>query len=195
MREQDHDRLSDHEYDGIREYDNPLPGWWVAIFWVTIVITPLYVLHYHFGRGESVIAQYDREMVEHYELQAKQALAAGSVSEETLAGLQRDTSMMSVAQQVFAGKCAVCHGSAGEGKIGPNLTDDYWLHGGGLTDIYTTVSNGVPEKGMVSWRAQLQPAELLAVSAYVGTLRGTNPPNAKPPQGTKPGDATTQASL
>jgi len=110
-------------------------------------------------------------------------LALGDISESTLADLTTDPSMMNGGKKIFQTRCATCHGMFGEGGIGPNLTDQYWLHGAQLMNIYATVRDGVPSKGMLAWERQLRPAELMAVSAYVGTLLGTNPPNPKDPQG------------
>jgi len=177
------DHLLEHSYDGIQEYDNPLPRWWVALFWLTIVLTPLYILYYHFGPGPLALDRYDAEMVEFYDKQAQELLAMGEITEGTLVGLTDDQSMMNSGKKIFHGKCATCHGMFGEGGIGPNLTDAYWLHGGQFMDIYRTVREGVPTKGMLAWERQLRPAELLAVSSYVGSLLGSEPPNAKPPQG------------
>ncbi len=178
------DHLLDHEYDGIQEYDNPLPRWWVLLFWATILFSPLYIVFYHFGPGELEIDRYDAAMVSFYDQQATELLAMGEVSDQLLAGLQGDAAMMKGAKKVFQNKCAACHGMLGEGGIGPNLTDPYWLHGGRLEQVYTVVSEGVPSKGMLSWKRQLRPAELLAVSSFVGTLAGSEPPNPKAPQGT-----------
>jgi cytochrome c oxidase cbb3-type subunit 3 len=178
------DHLLDHSYDGIEEFDNPLPRWWVLLFWVTIVATPLYILYFHFGPGMLSIERYDAQMLEFYDKQAQELLALGEVKESTLAGLMGDASMMNGGKKIFQSKCSPCHGMFAEGAIGPNLTDSHWLHGPQLLDIYRTVREGVPEKGMVSWERQLRPAELLAVSSYVGSLHGSNPPNAKTPQGT-----------
>ena len=177
------DHILDHSYDGIQEYDNPLPRWWLGLFWITIVFTPLYILYFHFGGGMLSTERYDEEMIAFYDKQAEQLLALGEVSEGTLVDLISDPSMMNGGEKIFRSKCATCHGMFGEGGIGPNLTDEYWLHGGQLMDIYRTVNEGVPSKGMLAWERQLRPAELLAVSSYVGTLLGNEIPNAKPPQG------------
>jgi cytochrome c oxidase cbb3-type subunit 3 len=184
-RSNDHDQdyLLEHSYDGIQEYDNPLPRWWVNLFWITIVLTPLYIVYFHFGPGPLAHDRYDAEMVEFFDRQAQQLLALGEITEATLVDLTGDASMMSTGEKIFRGKCATCHGMFGEGNIGPNLTDEYWLHGGQLMDIYGVVRAGVPTKGMVAWERQLKPAELLAVSSYVGTLLETDPPNPKAPQG------------
>lgn len=180
----DDDRyLLEHSYDGIEEYDNPLPRWWVALFWVTIVFTPLYILYYHFGPGPLVIDRYDAEMVAFYDTQAEKLLALGEIDEHLLVGLMDDPSMVGGGKKIFQGKCATCHGMFAEGGIGPNLADGHWLHGPQLEDIYRTVRDGVAEKGMLAWERQLRPAELLAVTAYVGSVVGSAPPNPKPPQG------------
>jgi cytochrome c oxidase cbb3-type subunit 3 len=179
----DADYLMDHAYDGIQEYDNPLPRWWLAIFWLTIFFTPLYVLYFHFGGGLLATEKYDEEMIAFYDRQAEQLLALGDISEGTLVDLTADTSMMNGGKKIFQTKCATCHGMFGEGGIGPNLTDQYWIHGAQLMNIYATVRDGVTAKGMLAWERQLRPAEMMAVSAYVGTLLGSAPPNPKDPQG------------
>jgi cytochrome c oxidase cbb3-type subunit 3 len=177
------DHLLEHSYDGIQEYDNPLPRWWLAIFWATIIFTPLYIVFFHFGPGQLAIDRYDRAMMIATERQMATILAMGEISERTLVDLTDDPSMMNGGKKVFTARCATCHGMFGEGGIGPNLTDDHWLHGAQLMDVYRTVREGVPAKGMLAWERQLRPAELLAVSAYVGSLLDSDPPNPKPPQG------------
>ncbi len=197
----DQDHLLDHNYDGIQEYDNPLPRWWLALFWATIIFTPLYILYFHFGGGMLAVERYDQEMIAFYDKQAEELLALGEIRENTLVDLMADASMMNGGKKIFQSKCATCHGLFGEGGIGPNLTDDYWLHGAQLMDVYATVRDGVTAKGMLAWERQLRPAELLAVSSYVGTLLGSEPPNAKAPQGERvvrqappPADAIDSAS-
>ncbi|HUO65048.1 MAG TPA: cbb3-type cytochrome c oxidase N-terminal domain-containing protein [Terriglobales bacterium] len=184
MSDDDRDRLMSHGYDGIREYDNPLPGWWVWIFWVTIVFSLGYWAYYQIGPGPSVVAVYEAEM---REAAARQPAApsAGAVTDQTLLALQKNAGAMAKGKEIFAGRCVPCHGDRGQGIVGPNLTDDYWLHGGRPSEIYHTITEGVPEKGMVPWKTQLSPEEIAAVTAYVGTLHGTNPPNPKPPEGQK----------
>ncbi len=176
-------QLLEHSYDGIQEYDNPLPRWWLAIFWVCIVFAPLYILFFHFGPGLLALERYDRAMMIATEKQMASILAMGEINESLIVGLMDDESMMNGGRKVFTAKCATCHGVFGEGGIGPNLTDDHWLHGPQLMDIYRTVREGVPDKGMLAWERQLRPAELLAVSAHVAGLLGSDPPNAKDPQG------------
>jgi cytochrome c oxidase cbb3-type subunit 3 len=178
-----HDRLLDHMYDGIQEYDNPLPTWWVAIFWLMIILTPFYIIYYHGGDGRSEIDKYNAEMLAYFDIQANELLSMGPITEGTLAGFQSDPAKMAGAAQIYVSKCSSCHGMRGEGSIGPNLTDTYWLHGGNLTDIYRTITDGVPAKGMLAWKKQLGLGDILSVAAYVGTIRESDPPNAKKPQG------------
>lgn len=177
------DRVLGHSYDEIEEYDNPLPRWWLGMFWITIGFSALYFVFFHFGPGKLPIDAYNEDMVAFYELQAQQLLALGEIRESTLLGLMRDDAMVAGGAQLFQTKCTQCHGGRGEGGIGPNLTDDFWLHGGKLTDIYHTITEGVPAKGMLAWKNQLGPAEILSVASYVGTLRGSAPASPKAPQG------------
>lgn len=182
MSDGDRDRLLSHAYDGIEEYDNPLPGWWVWIFWATIIFSVGYWAYYQMGPGPSVVAVYEAEM---REAAARQPVvpAAGTVSDQTLRALEKNAAAIAQGKAIFAGKCVPCHGDRGQGIVGPNLTDDYWIHGGRPSEIYRTITEGVPEKGMVPWKTQLSAEEIAAVSAYVLSLRGTKPPNAKPPEG------------
>lgn len=183
MSDSDRDRLISHGYDGIQEYDNPLPGWWVWIFWVTIVFSIGYWAYYQIGPGPSIVAQYEAE--EEIAEQRRPRVVASAVTDASLAALEKDAAAMAKAKEIFATRCMPCHGDRGQGIVGPNLTDEYWLHGGRLTEIYALISEGVPEKGMVPWKTQLSPAEIAAMAAYVGTLRGTNPPNPKAAEGQK----------
>ncbi len=184
MSDDDRDRLMSHGYDGIREFDNPLPGWWVWIFWATIVFSLGYWAYYQIGPRPSEVAVYETEMREAAARQPAPA-SPGAVTDQALLALQKNAGAMAKGKEIFAGKCVPCHGDRGQGIVGPNLTDDFWLHGGRPSEIYHTITEGVLEKGMVPWKTQLAPEEIAAVTAYVGTLRGTNPPNPKPPEGQK----------
>jgi len=176
-------QLLDHEYDGILEYDNPMPGWWVMAFWLSVVFAIGYVFHYAVGSGVSVADNYETEMAAARAEQSRHALGE-KVSEEGLAKLMQDQALMQDAKTVFAQRCTPCHGEHGQGIIGPNLTDGHWIHGkGALTDIFQTVSDGVADKGMPAWKMQLTPVQLRELAAFVGSLRGKNLPG-KPPEGT-----------
>lgn len=177
------DLLLDHAYDGILEYDNPMPSWWVWIFWGTFWFSGAYLFHYWVGNGESDLAEYAAEQAAANKHAAEEAMKQ-TVSEESLGVLLVDASSVEAGKSVFLARCAACHTEAGTGSIGPNLTDNAWIHGKGtLLDIFTTVATGVPEKGMPAWDRQLTPLELRQVVSFVGTLRGTNLPG-KAPEGT-----------
>jgi cytochrome c oxidase cbb3-type subunit 3 len=175
--------LLDHEYDGIREYDNPMPGWWVASFWASFFFAIGYGFHYHVSHnGASVAEAYEADMAEARAVQAKRSFGE-AVTEEGLQKLALDPALMKDAQAIFAQRCLPCHGEHGQGVIGPNLTDAYWLHGGSLLDIHRTVSEGVPAKGMPAWKMQLNPVQVRELAAFVGgTLGGRNLPG-RPPEG------------
>jgi cytochrome c oxidase cbb3-type subunit III len=187
------ERLLHHEYDGIREYDNPMPRWWVWIFWATFWFSLAYLFHYWAGNGVSVADSYAGEMAVVREREAKAALAE-SVSEASLSTVMADTASLQAGGAVFQARCASCHLEKGQGLIGPNLTDDAWIHGhGSLLDIYATVNAGVLDKGMPAWGRQLSPLELRTVVAFVGSLRGTHVPG-KEPQGSTAGGSATGGS-
>jgi cytochrome c oxidase cbb3-type subunit 3 len=177
--------LTSHSYDGIQEYDNPMPTWWRRVFWGTIAFSLGYFVHFQLtGNGASVEQSYAEDMREFRELRAAQSLGE-KVTEEGLTRLMNDATLMRDARTVFVARCVQCHADHGQGNIGPNLTDAYWLNGGGkLEDLYEIVSNGRTMKGMPNWSLKLRPLELAQVVAYLGTLRNTNVPG-KPPQGSK----------
>ena len=179
------DHLLDHSYDGIQEFDNPMPRWWVYLFWATIIFSILYFFNVPgFGVGKGRIADYDRDIAAAASADAKRKAAQpAGASGEQLAAMTKDASVVALGKQVFGQNCAACHRADAGGQIGPNLADDYWLHGGTLEQIHKTVVDGVLEKGMPPWGKVLKPNQLDAVVAYVYTVRGTNPPNPKAPQG------------
>lgn len=173
----------EHEADGIRELDNLLPRWWVWLFWLTIVYSFGYILYYHvFHAGALQAAEYAREMKQGEEIKA----AAIAKFEANLNTLQPSTDPAKLAsgQQLFVTYCAPCHRADGGGMVGPNLCDDYWIHGPTYTDNLKTIINGVPEKGMLTWRGVLNPQQIQDVASYIYTLRGTKPVNPKPPENT-----------
>ncbi len=181
--EKEADVMLDHDYDGIRELDNALPPWWKYGFYITIGIAVVYLLNFEvFGYGKNPTEEYDAEMakakvqMEMYEATNKDKIDENNVPMADAAGLSK-------AKEIFSTKCFVCHGMQGEGSVGPNLTDDYWLHKGSLNDIYRSIKIGYPDKGMQSWANEFSPKEISSLASYVTTLHGTNPPNPKAPQG------------
>ena len=183
------DVLLDHNYDGIQEYDNPLPAWWVWIWIGSMAFSALYFVHYQLGHGDSIHDEYMAEVTEFEEAEAKRMLAMGEVSEDSLSSLMASESSVMSGQAVYTTHCKQCHGANGEGQIGPNLTDKHWLHGdGSLMGIYKTVDEGVVEKGMLAWGKKLSPKDLRTVVAYVGSIRGKNLPG-KAPEGKAVGGA------
>jgi cytochrome c oxidase cbb3-type subunit 3 len=178
----DTERLLEHTYDGIQEYDNPLPRWWVYMFWATIVFSILYVLNVipRIGIGPGRIANYEAAVAA-----ARAAHPPPTESSaEQLAALAADPKALASGKAVFTANCVSCHKADGGGLIGPNLTDNAWIHGGTLADIRRTVTEGVLAKGMPPWGKLLKPDQVDAVVVYVASLEGTNPPGAKAPEGT-----------
>ena len=179
----DNQHLLDHSYDGIQEYDNPLPRWWVWIFWATIVFSVVYYFD-RTGRiaGNGRIREYEAELAA---AAARWPAPSGPVDAATLEALIGNRERIAAGAQVFTTYCVACHGADGGGMIGPNLADEYWVHGGTITDINRTISEGVLEKGMPPWSKVLPPDQLTAVTVYVYSLFGTNPAQPKAPEGTK----------
>ncbi len=192
-RHDDDERLLAHDYDGIREYDNPMPKWWLYIFYATIVYAVLYVANVPgIGPGRGRIASYERDVAAARLKYGTGAPGLADVSEEALLAVATQADQLALGRATFATNCAACHRADGGGIIGPNLTDAYWLHGGHPIDILHTIERGVPAKGMPTWGTVLKPAQLKAVAGYVLTLRGTHPPDPKEPQGTR-ADSTVAA--
>lgn len=172
-----------HEIDGIQEYDNRLPNWWLYTLYGTIIFAAVYWYHYHSaGFGDLPGAAYKAE-VEREQAAAAMQIKVGEATPEALVALTKDANAVALGRQVFASTCAPCHRADGGGNVGPNLTDEFWLHGSAPDKIYKTISGGVPDKGMPAWQPQLGALKTQAVTAYVLGLRGTNVPGGKAPQG------------
>lgn len=185
--------LLDHNYDGIRELDNRLPPWWLALFYLTIVYGVIYIGYHHFSKyGKSSEEAYLQEMANaKASIDTYLAGRADVVDENTVSVLD-DEASLSDGQFIYKLNCVVCHLESGAGLVGPNLTDEYWIHGGGIKDIFRVIKYGVPEKGMIAWSSQLRPVDMQKVASYILTLGGTNPPNPKAPEGTKYDPATAE---
>ena len=177
-------KIEGHEYDGISELDNGLPSWWLNGFYLTILFALAYFGYYTLGSGPSLVDEYKKDQEAHEVAMAAKPSAA-EMSEEKLTAIFKDPAQVKLGGATFSKQCVSCHRAQGQGGIGPNLTDDHWIHGGKLTQIMKTVAEGVLDKGMPPWKAVLTPEELPAVVAYVKSLKGSNPPGAKAPQGEK----------
>lgn len=176
--------LTDHAYDGIKELDNRLPPWWLYGFYFTIAFGVFYILNFHVFKTSDLQAdEYEKEMAQAEEQVQAYLASLDNLIDESSVEFTEEAADLSAGQEIFTGKCAACHGNQGEGGVGPNLTDKYWLHGGEVKDIFKTIKYGVPAKGMISWKAQLSPKEIQQVSSFIYTLEGTTPPNPKEPQG------------
>jgi cytochrome c oxidase cbb3-type subunit III len=181
--EREADVLLDHDYDGVKELDNALPPWWKYGFYFTIVVAVLYILRYHVWKtGPDPLQEYNQEMkvaaaqIEEYRLKT------GDVIDEKTVTMA-DATGIAEGDKIFHSNCFACHGAKGEGLVGPNLTDNYWLHGGTINDIFKTIKYGWPEKGMQSWQKMYSPSQIKNLASYIKTLAETNPPNPKAPQG------------
>ena len=173
--------LMDHDADGIRELDNLLPRWWVWLFYLTIFFSLGYMFYYHVFRiGDLQIVEYQKEQGRGEAIKASALLRF----ETTLGALEPsdDPRILELGQQVYTMSCAPCHRADGGGLVGPNLCDDYWIHGSNYVDSIKTILNGVPEKGMLTWRGILKPGEIQAVASFIFAMRGRTPPDPKPPE-------------
>lgn len=179
------ENLLDHNYDGIQELDNPLPRWWVHLFNGTIVFSALYMIVItFFVPSAGALADKKVEAIT-ARMAVKPALVADAgASADAQIVFPAGPETLEVGAKNYAGKCAACHGAKGEGLVGPNLTDAYWIHGKGTeADIYKVVVEGVPEKGMISWKTLMNDEEIKATVVYIKSLQGTSPSNPKAPQG------------
>jgi cytochrome c oxidase cbb3-type subunit III len=181
--EREQDILLDHDYDGIKELDNALPPWWKYGFYFTIGVAVLYLLRYHVWKtGPDPRQEYDQEMrVAAAQVETFRKTAGETVDEKTVT--MADVAGIAEGDKIFHSNCFACHGAKGEGGVGPNLTDNYWLHGGTINDVFKTIKYGYPEKGMQSWQKTYSPTQIKNLASYIKTLVGTNPPNPKAPQG------------
>lgn len=181
--EKEADILLDHNYDGIKELDNSLPPWWKYGFYVTIVVGFIYMWYYHAGgNGPSSHDEFVAEMQAGEEAKAEYlAKSANNVDENTVKMLGADG--IAAGATIFDQVCAACHAKDGGGGVGPNLTDDYWLHGGSVKDIFKTIKYGYPDKGMKSWKDDYSPNQIAQITSYVKSLQGTKPAAPKDKQG------------
>lgn len=192
---QEKDVLLDHNYDGIMELDNQLPPWWKWGFYFTIAFSVVYLLSYHVaGTGKLSHAEYEAEMLNaKLEKENRMKNSSGYVTAENVVALT-DNAAIADGKSIYIKLCATCHGNEGGGNVGPNLTDQYWINGGGIHNIFHTITEGVPAKGMISWKSQLSPKDIQCVASFILTMQGTTPPGAKEPQGEKWVDESSKNS-
>jgi cytochrome c oxidase cbb3-type subunit 3 len=174
--------LLDHNYDGIQELDNNLPRWWVWLFYITIIFSAVYLVLYHVAKAAPLSEQEYKQ-----EMKAGTALKAAAMTkfEANLSSLapSTDPAVLDGGRQTYAKLCAPCHRVDGGGLVGPNLTDNYWIHGSNYVDTVKVIWDGVPAKGMITWKAMLKPDEIQAVASYIYTLRGAKLATpGKPPE-------------
>ena len=183
--EKEKDILMDHDFDGIKELDNRIPPWFNYLFYGTIIFGIIYMLDYHVLKTGKLPAQEYQEEMHIAAMQRAELIRSGALVNENNVTLLKDASALSDGKDIFKADCVPCHGENAQGVIGPNLTDQYWIHGGGIKNVFKTIKYGVPAKGMLTWEGKLNPREIQEVASYVISLQGTNPPNAKAPQGQK----------
>ncbi len=184
--EREADIMLDHEYDGIQELDNHLPPWWKAMFYGSIAFAVVYLVVYHVtGNFALQDEEFEIEMaVAAKQIEAYKKTQANNIDENNVKFVKDDAAAIGAGKMVFTKNCATCHGGKGEGGIGPNLTDEYWLYGGDIKGVFKTVKYGA-KNGMQPWEKKLKPEEIQNVASFILTLQGTKPPNGKAPQGKK----------
>lgn len=182
--EEEHEIILDHNYDGIKELDNSLPPWWLYGFYASIIFGAIYLLRYHVFNGDTQFDELETEYaeakiaIENYKKNAKDLVDINTVE------ILTELSDLKAGQAIFETNCVACHKADGGGGIGPNLTDNYWISGGGIKDVFRTVSEGGRDgKGMIAWKTMLKPAEMAQVSSYVLQFQGTTPAEPKAPEG------------
>ncbi|MBP1653493.1 MAG: cbb3-type cytochrome c oxidase subunit [Bacteroidetes bacterium] len=175
--------IPEHVYDGIRELDNRIPPWFTTLFFGTIVFAAVYMASYHVLGSQPLMIEEYRDEVSAADLQRRMMIAReGAIDENTLTALV-DPAALGRGQDAFGKYCVSCHGPQGQGVVGPNLTDEFWIHGGGVKNVYAVIKNGVAAKGMISWALVFTPRQIQEIASYVLSLQGTNPPNAKKGEG------------
>ena len=182
--DEEHEIILDHNYDGIKELDNRLPPWWLYGFYATIIFGVIYLARFHVFGGYSQAEEYETEVaiakaeIEEWKKTAKDLVDASTVT------LLTESSDLNAGKAIFTQSCVVCHKADGGGGIGPNLTDEYWILGGGIKNVFTTISEGGRDgKGMVAWKSELKPSQIAQVGSYILSLQGTTPADPKAPEG------------
>lgn len=182
---QEKELLMDEDYDGIAELDNNVPPWFNILFYSTIVFAVIYLLNYHVLKIGRLPFQEYADEVYAADMKREELIRTGAFINENTVTLLTEKAALDNGKQVFVANCVPCHGNNAEGTVGPNLTDQFWIHGGGIKNVFKTIKYGVPAKGMIAWQTLFNPKAMQEVASYVLSLQGTNPPNGKPPEGNK----------
>jgi cytochrome c oxidase cbb3-type subunit 3 len=177
--------LLDHDYDGIKELDNNLPPWWVYLFYICIVFAVVYLVRFEIMGGDNQEMELKKEMAQAQKEIAEYKKNAPDLMDENSVTLLTGAADLAAGKAIFTTNCVACHRADGGGQIGPNLTDDKWILGGGIKNVFHTVTNGGRDgKGMIAWsKSGLKPKDIQLVSSYVLSLQGTNPKDPKAPEG------------
>ena len=194
--ETEHELLLDHDYDGIRELDSKVPPWFLWLFYISIFFAVVYMLDYHVLNSSPLQDEEYQLQVQQAEVERAALINSGAFLNEESVTLLTDPAALDAGKQIFTTNCVACHAADGGGLVGPNLTDDYWIHGGGIKNIFKVIKYGVVAKGMISWQSQLNPNQMQDVASYVISLHGTSPANPKQQEGNiwKESDSTAVAS-
>ncbi|MFA8341735.1 MAG: cbb3-type cytochrome c oxidase N-terminal domain-containing protein [Rhodothermaceae bacterium] len=183
--DREEDIMLDHDYDGIKELDNIVPPWFNFLFYGSAIFGVIYLLNFHvIDDTWSSANEYATEM-EAARIQREVLVKSGVFINENSVELLTDAATLNAGKEIYVKNCVSCHGQNGEGLVGPNMTDEYWVHGGGIKNVFKTIKYGVTSKGMIAWETQLNPKQMQSVANYILSLQGTNPPNAKAPEGEK----------
>jgi len=176
--------LMDHDYDGIKELDNNLPPWWVYLFYACVIFGVIYVARYDVFGGDDQEMELKKEMAQAKIDVDEYLKTAPDLMDEKTVVLLTDKENLEIGKEIFTTNCAACHRADGGGQIGPNLTDDHWILGGGIKNLFHTITNGGRDgKGMIAWKGTLKPKEIQKVASYILSLQGSNPKDPKAPDG------------
>jgi cytochrome c oxidase cbb3-type subunit 3 len=182
--EEEHDVMLDHDYDGIKELDNVLPPWWVNLFYLTIIFAFVYLVRFHIFNDYDQASEFETEMAIAKAEVEKYKLTAPDLMDKEKVTLLTDAEALAEGKKLYDANCMACHKIDGGGSIGPNLTDEHWILGGGIKNVFNTIMEGGREgKGMVPWKATIKPSDIQKVASYVLSLQGSNPKDAKAPEG------------
>lgn len=182
--ENEKDIMIKDSHDGIIELDNPTPPWFMYLFYSTILFGLIYLINYHVIQdGNIQETEYKTDMAKAEKERANYLKKFAQTINENNVVLSTSNKDLLEGSKIYNTNCVACHGNLGQGGVGPNLTDQFWIHGASIKDLFKTITNGVPEKGMIAWNKTINPLQIQQVASYILSLQDTNPPGAKEPQG------------